>query len=172
MGIVAPDEANRWLKDHYGTMINGDQLFRVVWSTGLSEKRRGTFRDYLEGTDTFIREVTEVRECLKYPFAQDRWIIERLVITPAEVFDKELFEKFTYEGVHVIETNDKKQYLPLSMEIVEVAIHLILMWAKMTYDERFRLRIEALQAKEAEKKEAIRQIIGQNQRSPLFFVLE
>lgn len=171
MGIVHPDEANRWLKDNYGTTITGDPLFRVIWSTGLTEKRRGTFRDYIEGTDIFLREVTEVRECLKYPFAQERWIIEKVTIVPAEIYDKELFDKWIYEGVHVIQTN-KGQYLPLSMEIVEVAIYLLLVWGRMSYPKRLKMRMEELEKREREKKEKIRQMIGENMRSPLFFVLE
>lgn len=169
MGLVSPEEANRWLKEHYGETLDGKPLFRVVWSTNLTEKRKGTFRDMYG--EVLIREVTEIRDCLKYPFAQDRWVLERLTLTPEQIYNIDIFTRYTFEGIHVFQT-DKEQYLPLSMEMVEVAMYLALVWGNMKYPERLEYRIEALRKREAAKKEKIRQIIGENQRSPLFFVLE
>lgn len=160
---------NLWLRETYGTTIEGLPLFKLVWSTGLRETRRGTFRDHYG--EIIIREVTEIRECLKYPFAQNRWIIERIYPTPEHVLGKELFLPYSYEGIYIFETQDKKP-LPLRRDMAEIAIWGYLQYGRIRPKDRVDIRMALLAKKEAAKKEKIRQIIGQNMRSPYFFVLE
>lgn len=160
---------NLWLKDSYGSTIEGYPLFRLIWSTNVTEVRKGTFRDYYG--ELIIREVTEVRQCLKYPFAQNRWIIEVIKDTPSEVYGKELFQKYTYEGIYVFETKEKKR-LPLNLDMTQAAIKLYFLHKGLTWEERINMRIAAVIAKEKARKEKYRDYIGDKLRSPLFFVLE
>lgn len=160
---------NNWLKESYGTTIDGLPLFQLIWSTGISEIRRGTFRDYYG--EVIIREVTEVRECLKYPLAQDRWILEVIKPVPESVYGIELFTKWTYEGIYTFQDSNDN-FLPLNREMLEVAMYLFFLYGKMTWNERLENRMKDIAAREAVKKEKIRQLIGQDMRSPLYFVRE
>lgn len=174
MSLVDEREANRWLTEHYGTTIDGQPLFRVVWNDNrVTEKRKGTFRDYVLGTDVLIREVTEVRECLKYPFAQDRWILEKITILPDEIYGIEIFSnnRYAYEGIYIFQTA-QELFLPLNMEMLQTAMYLALVWGNMKYPERLERRFKALAEKEKAKKEEVRQLIGQNMRSHIGFVLD
>jgi len=160
---------NDWLKEAYGTTIDGLPLFKLIWSTNVTEMRKGTFRDYYG--EVIIREVTEVRECLKYPLAQERWILEVIKLVPESIYGIELFTKWTYEGIYTFQDKDDN-YLELSREMLEVAMYLFFLYGKMTWNERLENRMKDLALKEKEKKEKIRQLIGQNMRSPLYFVME
>lgn len=78
--IVPVEAINEWLKNNYG-QYDGKAKFRLVFANDQLEKRLGTFRDYLPGTDIFLREVIEVRLTPKYPELnyKDCYIMERLV---------------------------------------------------------------------------------------------
>lgn len=160
---------NEWLRVTYGTTLEGLPLFKLVWSTNLRESRRSTFTDFYG--DIIIREVTETRLCLKYPMAQNRWVIEKIYPTPASVLGKELFLPYTYEGIYIFQTHDGKR-LELERDKLEMAVWAFLQYGRIKQKDRIDIRMELLARREAEKKEKIRQIIGQEMRSPYFFVLE
>jgi hypothetical protein len=69
---------NQKLADTYGTDWLKQPLYRIIWSADQIEKRLGTFNDYIPGTNVFIRKVTEVRECRKYPGFDPQWCLEKL----------------------------------------------------------------------------------------------
>lgn len=100
---------NRWLKEHFGTSLDGRPNFRVCWTTGLTEKRHGTFNDFVAQTDILIRTWTGVKEVPKYPFYKDRWVLEKLEYIGN---NKELLEKTGYEPLWIFQTADGS-FLPL-----------------------------------------------------------
>lgn len=104
--------------------------------------------------------------------AQNRWIVERIYPTPPQLIGKELFEKFTYEGIYIFEDNKKRKPLPLEKDKLEIAIWSYLQFGRIKPKDRYDMRMELLAQREKEKKEKIRQFIGQNMRSPYFFVME
>ena len=88
--------------------------YRVIWSTGVTEKRHGTFNDFYG--KIFVRTYQGVREVLKYPNDQDRYVLERLESTAG---NPELIEPFSYEPIYVFK--DKRGfYLPLNMKVIEI----------------------------------------------------
>lgn len=108
---------NIWLKDTYGSTLDGRPKFRVVWSTNLLEKRFGVFRDFYG--HILVREVKGVREVLKYPFYQDRWVLEKLDYVGD---NHELIEKSTYEPLFVFQTAEGA-FLPLNQRAVNFFMH-------------------------------------------------
>lgn len=88
---------NQSLRDNFGIdTVTGLAIHRVVWSTGMTEKRK------MNVTDAGIQLLTpEVREVLKYPYDQDFYILERLSVVP-EVNRKDLPDaKISYEPLWV-----------------------------------------------------------------------
>lgn len=62
---------------HYGR-VDGNPIYRLVWSNDMTEKRFGEFSDFYN--DVFLRTVTETREVPKYSYIDDRWILEMLIL--------------------------------------------------------------------------------------------
>jgi len=90
---------NKRLEDRFGrfhTTIS--PLWRLSWSNTQYEKRHGTYRDFVPGTNILLREVSEVREVKKYPYIENRWILERLVEVP-EINQNELTTRLSYECI-------------------------------------------------------------------------
>jgi hypothetical protein len=74
---------NKWLDEEYGHDLLGRPNFRIIWSTGELEKRKGVFQDFYG--PIFLREWYGVKEQPKYvyhPYWRDRWVLERLDFTP------------------------------------------------------------------------------------------
>lgn len=161
---------NKYLEETYGKTIEGFPLFRLVWTTDQLEKRLGTFRDFSDHScEIFLREVTEVREVPKYPFAMDRWALE--VIKPVEKEYGIMDAKYTYEAFYFFQDKYERE-LELSKEMLEAAMYMYLVYYRMPMKDKVELQMQNLAAREAERKEHIRQAIGAKMRSPLFMVLE
>lgn len=93
-----------------------EQRFRVVWSDDQLERRLGTFTDTI--SDTFQREVTEIREVPKYPWLSNQWIVERLVPNVRrDVYDGQ----YIYEPLYCFPFG-----LPLKWEAIEVVVKIAL----------------------------------------------
>lgn len=72
---------NKKLDETYGRSDDGRPFFRISWSDSQTEKRFGTFREWL-GTGPgaiFLREYTGVSERRKYPDIRERWVLEKLI---------------------------------------------------------------------------------------------
>jgi hypothetical protein len=69
---------NRRLVEMYGTDFMNQPIYRVIWSEDQIEKRFSTFKDFLEGTNILLREVTEVREVRKYSYLEPQYVLEKL----------------------------------------------------------------------------------------------
>jgi len=90
---------NKRLEDRFGRFhTTSSPLWRLSWSEHEYEKRYGTYRDFVSGTNILLREVSEVRETKKYPYIENRWILERLVEVP-EINQDELTTKLSYECI-------------------------------------------------------------------------
>lgn len=90
-------ELNRQLRDNYGIdSFTSLAMYRVIWSTGVTEKRKTKF------TDTGIELLLPiVRECLKYPHDQDFYILERLTVVPDVNADDIPEAKLSYEPLWI-----------------------------------------------------------------------
>ena len=166
-----PDRINQWLDDNYGKTIDGHPLFRVIWSTGLTEHRKSRFIDHVG--DTIIRDVIEIREVLRYPFAQDRWILERIcLLTPeAREIGLQTDKMFTYNEIYVFQDAFCNP-LPLNLDMVKAGMYLFCkFYIQMTPKERIDFRIKQLAERDVKKRNDIRDAIGEL-GSPFGFVLE
>lgn len=85
---------NKRLLNYYGKADDNRSIYRIVWANEQTEKRYGTYDDY--SGDIYLRTVTEVRECPKYPYLKDLYVLEQLVIVP-EQNARELGVKVSYE---------------------------------------------------------------------------
>jgi hypothetical protein len=112
------------LKDKYGVdTITGLPIWRIVWAQAQFEKRVDTFDDRdVEGN--LIRQVTEMRECPKYQWIIDNYILERLVVIPESNIIEMAGRKISYELI--FRFFDKNQnYLPPKFEVAEFVIETI-----------------------------------------------
>jgi hypothetical protein len=155
---------NKWLLDTYGSTIEGLPLFRLIWSTNVTEKRYSEFTDFYG--EIIIRTVTEVREVLKYPFAQDRWVIERICPVTREMKQAGLTDElYTYSELYVFQ--DKKgNFLPLTREMCEAAMYLFAkFFLQMSWQQRADFRMEQFAKREMERRRKMRELVGENQSS-------
>lgn len=107
---------NKRLAEYYGYREN-KQRFRLVWANDEREKRWGVFEDFVG--DIFIRQVSEVREVPKYPFAKNRYVLEVL----ASQVSSEVMNHNGYEPVFVFDNNGI--YLDPVWTAIEFIIHAI-----------------------------------------------
>jgi len=159
---------NLLLKDNYGTIVDGSlPVFKVIWSSNVTEKRFGEFTDFLD--ETPIRTVREVREVLKYPFAQDRYILERVIPISATARVMGLVDgNYSYEEVYTFQDR-LGQFLPLREDKVIEALFLYFeFFLKLSHAQRTDMRMQMLAEREVARKEALRQKIGERMRSPFF----
>src|SRR5678815_2915074 len=162
------DRINKLLKDNYGTLTDNNlPLFRVIWSTNVTEKRFGEFTDFID--EFAVRTVREVREVLKYPFCQDRYILERIKPISAEARAMGLVNgNYSYEEVYTFQDR-LGQYLPLREDKVIEALFLYFeFFVKLSHSQRTDIRMQMLAEREIARKEAIRQKIGEGMRSPFY----
>jgi hypothetical protein len=152
---------NKWLKDNYGTTVEGLPLFRLIWNDKtVTEHRFSEYHDYYG--DILLRTVRETREVPKYPFCQDRWILERIHLIDERVRNLGLQtdKQYNYEEVYTFQDKQGK-FLPLSQQKVEEALYLFFhYYLKMTPKERVDMRMAMLAKREEDKKQRTREIIG------------
>lgn len=111
------DRINEWLDKEFGHDLLRRPHWRIVFTTGQLEKRKGIFADFYG--HIFIREYYGVKEQPKYkyhPYWQDRWVLERLCFTPNP--ELVLDTAGHYEPIYVF-YDEKGQYLKPSMRAVQ-----------------------------------------------------
>jgi len=108
---------NERLKLYYGTELDGRPRYRVLWSTNKTEKRVGEFNEFYG--PIFLRTVVGIKECLRYPYDQDRWVIEKLIYVnnPELVSEK----AGSYEPVYILKDKNG-DYLPLNWKVVQTVV--------------------------------------------------
>lgn len=164
------EEINKWLRDNYGTTVTGKPLFRIIWSTNITEHRYSEFSDFYG--DILVRTVREIREVLKYPFAQDRFVLERIAVISDKARELGLRSDNNEEYVEVYTFQDKEgNFLPVTHEMTETALFLFFrFFLGMSWKERTDMRMEMLAKRELERKQKTREALGEG-RSPFGFVL-
>jgi hypothetical protein len=116
---MTPLEINRKLSERYGLDLDGQPKYRVVWSTDQVETRVGRFEDFVG--DILIRTYSGARECKKYSYCPDRWILESRVATN----NPELVSKMSYEPLWIFQ--DKQgNFLPLSWPAIEIIVQTVI----------------------------------------------
>jgi len=108
---------NERLELYYGREIDGRARYRVVWSTDLTEKRIGEFNEFYG--HIYLRTITGLKEVLKYPYDQNRWVLERLfyVKNPELVSEK----PGSYEPINILKDRNEN-YLPLNWKVIQMIV--------------------------------------------------
>lgn len=162
---------NKYLQDTYGTTVDNKALFRLTWTTGITEFRHSIFEDYYG--EIFLREVKETREVLKYPYAQDRWVLEKIKLIDGNSRALGLLDPnpYIYDAIYTFQ--DKQgNFLPLNREMLDAAMMLFFQfYTRMTPKERLDFRITELARKDLERKGKVRNLLGGG-RAAHGFVLE
>lgn len=112
---------NRLLAERYGYADEEHQTWRLAWTSEEFETKHGNFIDWGgPGGDVLIRkEENVVRRVPKYPFAKNRWVLEKFVPRPHP--DLVLLTKGSYEIACIFEGKDR-QPLPVWWEAIEFYI--------------------------------------------------
>jgi hypothetical protein len=79
------ESINKWIADNFGRELDGRPKFMLVWTSDEYEKRWGDFVDR-SPSGMVIREVTEVRTVLKWPWIANRWALVKLTPVGYEMF--------------------------------------------------------------------------------------
>lgn len=112
------DEINERLLLYYGKEIDGRQRYRVSWSSDQFEKRVGTFNEFYGSI--FLREFVGIKECPKYPYDPDRWVVEKLFYVKN---DEIIAEKpGSYEPFYILK-GPTGQFLPLNWKVVDLVVN-------------------------------------------------
>lgn len=119
---------NKKLDETYGRSDDGRPFFRLSWSDSQTEKRFGTFREWLgSGKNAiFLREYTGLEERRKYPDIRERWILEKLIFPSSlGIHDWDLINGsyepvWTFEGPN--ESYQKPEWWACEM-ICKIAIY-------------------------------------------------
>ena len=110
------DTLNRRLKDYFGSYLDGQPNYRIVWSEEQLEKRLCEY-----SSTGFQLIIPEVREVPKYShYIHDKFVLERLIEVP--YFDQEtLVSPLSYEPIWVFEDTLGNQIFP-KWEAIQVIL--------------------------------------------------
>lgn len=128
-------EIQRFL-DSMGCSLTGKPHYKLVWSDHEHEVRVGTYNEF--SGNIFLRTVTGAQRVRKYPFARERWILEKYF--PPEVAHNETLPESSqgsYEPLFVFQDKDANP-LPVTLKVVEILV---------AFDHAMRSRQPALQDK-------------------------
>lgn len=106
------DVINEWLDKEYGHDLLLRPNYRIIWSVGILEKRKGTFEEF--SGPIFLRSYYGVKEMPKYqyhPTWREKWILEKLTFdlpNPELVLDM----AGSYEPIYVWMDDDEKYFKP------------------------------------------------------------
>lgn len=71
--------------------------FRIVWSTGLTEKRYGEYEIFSESGDVYLRTEKCVEEVEKYPMWPDKYVLEHLLPADGNPYLEKAGIKYSYD---------------------------------------------------------------------------
>lgn len=98
---------NKQLRDRYGFASDNRSIFRIVWSTDQTEIRK------IEYTESGIYLVNpRIERCKKYPWIEDKWILERLVEVPSMQVEEIPESPLSYEVLWVFQNNQEEKLPP------------------------------------------------------------
>ena len=129
----------------------------------MTEKRFGHFQDFYG--DLFVRAYDGIRECRKYNYIKDRWILEKF--TPG--YNPEIQDDYggTYEPFFVFESA-KGEYLPPTIKVVQFIVYMARHRVVTTAAERKEIM-------EAAEEQELKEFLGKLEevgRSPIESLLE
>lgn len=114
---------NNRLKEYYGRDELDRPNFRVVWSEGLTEKRRGEHEVWYGGI--FVKREFGVVEVKKYTYLSNRHVLERLIRYTPATQPPEMVDNFSYEPIYVFQDKAGKM-LPVEWYPIESYLNLML----------------------------------------------
>jgi hypothetical protein len=122
-------------------------LFRVVWTSDLTEKRQGKYEDYTE-SGIYLGTKFGIREVPKYWYISPCFMLEKFEKTFTRGVYDEVKEPYQYESIFpFLDKNNNR--LPLSWYPIEFAIST---WVKMERKHRdLKAEEEAQTAAKVEK---------------------
>jgi hypothetical protein len=115
-------EINRELLLTFGYESSIMPRYQVSYTTGLTEMRLGVFVKFDEHGNQ-LAEATEFKECLKYPTAQHRYVLERLFYFESEELP---YAKTvgSYEAVYYFEDGEHKP-IPCTKDAVMAIVRVL-----------------------------------------------
>lgn len=115
--MTEKDVINERLEAYYGTEIDGRARYRVEWTTFMTEMRKGEFNEFYGSI--YLRTTIGTQLVLKYPYDQDRWVIEKLFYVPNKEIVSE--KPGSYEPLLILKDKNG-QYLPLNWKVVQKVV--------------------------------------------------
>lgn len=113
---------NERLAERFGTDLQGNPNWRIVWSETEFEKRLGYFPDSLGITG----EKKELRTVRKYSYIRDRYILERRCPLPqTDELPEASMVGYSYEALYVFEDKNRNM-LPVRWHPIEIFIRVAL----------------------------------------------
>lgn len=110
---------DNWLSKQERT-LQGEPIYRLVFSDTQTEIRVGVFNDYTG--NILLRRTAEARETKKYPFINSRYVLEKW-FPPEYIFTPEvpMTVNGSYEPFFVFE-DSKGNYLEPTLKVVEFIV--------------------------------------------------
>lgn len=155
---VEAEQINKSLL-RYGKMLNGKQVFRIVFSDDLTEKRAGVFNKF--HGEIWVGQDKGIQEVPKYGYIKGCWVLERYTMVP----NHEVLNYDNYEPAYAFRDKDQK-YLPPLLSICEVVIQGILQPKGLTPEQEMSI------VEEREKKRIEKDIMLLEEKRPNFMVLK
>jgi len=116
------ERMNQRLRDTFGIdTITGEPIWRISWAANEIEKRHTEFKDYTS-SGIYIRTAKETRDVPKYPWWENMFILERLVLVPESNQQELLGKKTSYECLWPFH-DSKENPLPPNYEVCEMVIY-------------------------------------------------
>lgn len=112
------DDINDRLLLYYGKEIDGRQRYRVVWSTDQFERRVGEFNEFYG--KIFLRRFVGMKDCAKYPYDPDRWVVEKLFYIKNNEIIAE--KPGSYEPFYILK-GPVGEFLPLDAKVVDMVVN-------------------------------------------------
>lgn len=104
------ESVNRKLMETFGYEGSFKARYRLKWTTGYTEKRLGTFSKF-DIHCNVLGEKHDICEVLKYPYHQNRYVIERIFYFQSEELPTAHIDG-SYEAVYYFEDDNGKYTEP------------------------------------------------------------
>jgi len=149
--METPETINQRLLERFGKTDHG-QNWRLSYSDGQIEKRRGTFAKHdIHGN--YLGEFEGVQIVPKYPYIQHKYVLERFLYVPEGV-ETDLVDKFSYEPIWTFEDKHGNA-LPPVWEAIEVIIDTVSRAAARAVGAKYKETNEQYTVEELKRKTQI-----------------
>jgi len=152
------DRINKRLKENYGSNLDGNPIFRVIWSDDQKEKRFGKFAEWYG--KIFLREFSGLREVPKYRHIQHKWLLERWM-PPVLAYTPEIPDtsQGSYEPIYVFQDVNGRPLPVLERFILEIIQ--CLFNPPLPGDKASKLKTEEDEARRKEEEQTLEEITEQ-----------